>query len=433
MKFAIFTLIGLVLLAGINFACGSDDIVAYASVRGSTYTVSNGSLDVAKLESALREVGYDPVTVKVEYARDYPVYFGKESEWDTKETYYVNESRDSEYKTVKLDEPIFKTTFAYGKMEIKNSRGELVNQDMNVTIWSMKDRPTVFSIRGSPGVVERPKAENTINWTDSDWEAYNKKQEEYVLKLAEKQNETKKELSGQLKTYIQLAVEGGALVYAGNISNVEVSLSGADCDIALRELKCKNYGVPDVEYFLGVKNETVLCPPTEINGTEVTKSSFVYSCMQGCGDTAIGGVVLIVQDPLSKLPKNEEPVAVIGIENRGVSGILVIGAGILLIAFGAVAVIRTHPFGFGAAPSDVGVHKALSNDTRVGILKELNQGDRIVTDLGERLGKDKSTVHEHLELLLKEGLVEKIEQPGKKFVFYRLTRKGKEIVKGSAA
>ena len=72
--------------------------------------------------------------------------------------------------------------------------------------------------------------------------------------------------------------------------------------------------------------------------------------------------------------------------------------------------------------------KLLENGTRAGILQELVQSDKIPTDLSARLGKSKATIVEHLEALSSAGFVEKLATPGKKFVFYRLTRKGKQAV-----
>ncbi|MBI2543357.1 MAG: winged helix-turn-helix transcriptional regulator [Candidatus Aenigmarchaeota archaeon] len=74
------------------------------------------------------------------------------------------------------------------------------------------------------------------------------------------------------------------------------------------------------------------------------------------------------------------------------------------------------------------VLKVLSADTRMDILKELSQGDRTPSDLGKRLKKSDATVVEHLEVLIKAGLVKKIEQPGKKWIFYTLTERGEGIV-----
>lgn len=72
--------------------------------------------------------------------------------------------------------------------------------------------------------------------------------------------------------------------------------------------------------------------------------------------------------------------------------------------------------------------RLLENETRAGIMEELESADKIPTDLSAKLGKSKATIVEHLETLLEAGFVEKLATPGKKFVFYRLTRKGKQAL-----
>lgn len=77
---------------------------------------------------------------------------------------------------------------------------------------------------------------------------------------------------------------------------------------------------------------------------------------------------------------------------------------------------------------DRDVLKVLSADTRVDILKELSEGARTPSDLGKRLRKSSATIVEHLDVMAKSGLVKKVEQPGKKWVFYTLTRRGEGII-----
>jgi DNA-binding transcriptional ArsR family regulator len=71
--------------------------------------------------------------------------------------------------------------------------------------------------------------------------------------------------------------------------------------------------------------------------------------------------------------------------------------------------------------------KILAVDTRIDILKELKKGNRTLSDLSRILKKDKSTILEHLNILSKAGLVKRIQNPGKKFIFYTLTEKGSNI------
>jgi DNA-binding transcriptional ArsR family regulator len=77
---------------------------------------------------------------------------------------------------------------------------------------------------------------------------------------------------------------------------------------------------------------------------------------------------------------------------------------------------------------DRDVLKVLSADTRMDILKMLSKGDRTPSFIGKKLGKKSSTIVEHLDVLMKADLVKKIESPGKKWVFYTLTERGKGIV-----
>jgi len=75
------------------------------------------------------------------------------------------------------------------------------------------------------------------------------------------------------------------------------------------------------------------------------------------------------------------------------------------------------------------MHKALSSGTRVALLKELGQRSLTPTDLSTKVGKSKATIVEHLDRLIAAQLVEKIEEEGKKYVFYRLTPKGKAVLR----
>ncbi len=72
--------------------------------------------------------------------------------------------------------------------------------------------------------------------------------------------------------------------------------------------------------------------------------------------------------------------------------------------------------------------RALAVDTRVSILKSLDDEFQLtLTDLSERLGLAPSTVKEHLERLLEVGLIEQIDK-GMKWKYYRLTKKGKQLL-----
>ncbi|MCX8194782.1 MAG: winged helix-turn-helix domain-containing protein [Candidatus Micrarchaeota archaeon] len=102
----------------------------------------------------------------------------------------------------------------------------------------------------------------------------------------------------------------------------------------------------------------------------------------------------------------------------------------LAVVFGAIILMAAAAYLFlhqrqAQVEIDSQTLKLLENQTRIGILRELSEADRIPTDLSIKLSKSKATIVEHLEALVEAGLVEKMEQQGKKFVFYRLTRKGR--------
>ena len=86
-----------------------------------------------------------------------------------------------------------------------------------------------------------------------------------------------------------------------------------------------------------------------------------------------------------------------------------------------------------APQADLEAERLLLNGTRAGIMEELSVADKIPTDLSMRLGKSKATVVEHLDALVSAGLVERLQTPGKKFVYYRLTQKGKQVLLRRAA
>jgi DNA-binding transcriptional ArsR family regulator len=76
---------------------------------------------------------------------------------------------------------------------------------------------------------------------------------------------------------------------------------------------------------------------------------------------------------------------------------------------------------------DKKVFEALASDTRIAILKELDQRQRTVTELANSLGMAKATIHEHLAKMIEVGLIEK-EDTQRKWTYYRLTRKGRSIL-----
>jgi len=98
-------------------------------------------------------------------------------------------------------------------------------------------------------------------------------------------------------------------------------------------------------------------------------------------------------------------------------GVIVISAiAVYMFAYRQQAVVMQEP------PE---VQQALASETKVAIMSDLMEVERIPTDISNRLGKSKATVSEHLEQLVATGLVEKVEMEGRKFVYYRLSHKGK--------
>lgn len=93
-----------------------------------------------------------------------------------------------------------------------------------------------------------------------------------------------------------------------------------------------------------------------------------------------------------------------------------------------VAVIFRSP-----SSEQIETHRILSSPTRMDILNELSTNEKIPTDLSSRLKKSKATIIEHLERMQEAGFVEKVQTPGKKFVYYRITSKGKTALLRSAA
>ncbi|MBU5689353.1 MAG: winged helix-turn-helix domain-containing protein [Candidatus Aenigmatarchaeota archaeon] len=74
--------------------------------------------------------------------------------------------------------------------------------------------------------------------------------------------------------------------------------------------------------------------------------------------------------------------------------------------------------------------KVINSEAKMNILRELSKGQKTPTDLSRKLGKVKSTIVEHLDELVRLGLVAKIEEEGRKWVFYSLTKDGYRVLEG---
>ena len=70
---------------------------------------------------------------------------------------------------------------------------------------------------------------------------------------------------------------------------------------------------------------------------------------------------------------------------------------------------------------------ALASETRIEILKKLDERRMTLTELSESLNMSKTTVKEHLDKLVEAGLIKRIDE-GRKWIYYELTEKGKKIL-----
>lgn len=71
--------------------------------------------------------------------------------------------------------------------------------------------------------------------------------------------------------------------------------------------------------------------------------------------------------------------------------------------------------------------KALSADSRINILKKLNERRMTTSELGKKLNLKNSTIKEHCSILINAELISKIDE-GRKWKYYELTGKGKQVV-----
>jgi DNA-binding transcriptional ArsR family regulator len=72
--------------------------------------------------------------------------------------------------------------------------------------------------------------------------------------------------------------------------------------------------------------------------------------------------------------------------------------------------------------------KALASDTRLDILKTLDGKKLGLNDISKATSLNKATLHEHLSKLNQVGLVKKKEREGHKWVYYKLTWKGENLL-----
>lgn len=72
--------------------------------------------------------------------------------------------------------------------------------------------------------------------------------------------------------------------------------------------------------------------------------------------------------------------------------------------------------------------KTLTVDTRANILKSLEKRPMTASELSRKLDKHVTTVSEHLDILKNSDLVERIERPGRKWIYYKLSKPGQKIL-----
>jgi len=72
--------------------------------------------------------------------------------------------------------------------------------------------------------------------------------------------------------------------------------------------------------------------------------------------------------------------------------------------------------------------KTLTVDTRTNILKALEERPMTASELSRYLNKHVTTVSEHLDLLRNSELVERVERPGRKWIYYKLTKPGQRVL-----
>ncbi len=70
---------------------------------------------------------------------------------------------------------------------------------------------------------------------------------------------------------------------------------------------------------------------------------------------------------------------------------------------------------------------ALASETRIEILKKLDERRMTLTELSKELNMSKTAVKEHLDKLVQAGLIRKVDE-GRKWMYYELTGKGKRIL-----
>ena len=71
---------------------------------------------------------------------------------------------------------------------------------------------------------------------------------------------------------------------------------------------------------------------------------------------------------------------------------------------------------------------ALASDTRIDILKELDERRKTLSEISRSLDTNKSAIYKHLNKLTDVGLIKKEEDTGHKWKYYQLTWRGKHLL-----
>ncbi|NIO43968.1 MAG: ArsR family transcriptional regulator [Candidatus Aenigmarchaeota archaeon] len=72
--------------------------------------------------------------------------------------------------------------------------------------------------------------------------------------------------------------------------------------------------------------------------------------------------------------------------------------------------------------------KVVTADTRIDILRALEERPMTASELSRHLNKHVTTVSEHLNILEKSDLIERVERPGRKWVYYKISNSGKKLL-----
>jgi DNA-binding transcriptional ArsR family regulator len=72
--------------------------------------------------------------------------------------------------------------------------------------------------------------------------------------------------------------------------------------------------------------------------------------------------------------------------------------------------------------------KALGSETRLEILRRLGERQMTESEVSRSIGKHVTTVAQHMRVLERRNLVERMERPGRKWIYYKLSSSGKRIV-----